>query len=508
MNIGGKGFLPFVIVWTQYNKKFMLTLRLYLLFILFLSFHALGLSDDTENYRFWIKDKSGFRENTPFIDDNKSIISENLEINFDGKKYKINNNVNEMGMAIYIALNKQQYADVTRLLPLYQNLKQHDILLVKFALAEIARSKRSYSSAIQNYKEILSINPNFLRVELELARTYFDDKQNNESLAQFNKVLDKYAQQLPPNVMATISQFTSALESQNDWKGSLSFGYGFNSNLNQVPGDGRQTCFSNQQTKYCYGARKRISDSKLAYDGNLNRTWPLMQNHNIAFKSYTYGYKYQKESDYNENITNLKVLYQYSDAKKSFSLGPVSEFKFVGDKNYYHGIGISLDTEYLFTSKFSLNTNLDYQKLTYRSPYQNNDGNKTNAYITGIYAIDSDFIIFGGIDSSLVNKKFESDSYKQYGVRLGLFKDYQREYQLMGMMSFKKTKFNDIAYMLNGKTRNDNEQLYLIKLSSPKYQILTFTPSINYKYRTNTSSADALYSYKQNEVEFKLEKRF
>lgn len=149
MNSGGKGFLLFVILWTQYNKKFMLTLRLSLLFTLFLSYQAISLSDDTENYRFWIKDKSGFRDNTQLIDDNQSIISDNLEINFDGKKYKINNNVNEMGMAIYIALNKQQYTDAARLLPFYQKLKQHDILLVKFTQAEIARSKRNYAEAIQ-----------------------------------------------------------------------------------------------------------------------------------------------------------------------------------------------------------------------------------------------------------------------------------------------------------------------------------------------------------------------
>lgn len=54
----------------------------------------------------------------------------------------------------------------------------------------------------------------------------------------------------------------------------------------------------------------------------------------------------------------------------------------------------------------------------------------------------------------------------------------------------------------------DDEQLYLAKLSLPKYSIATMTPSISYRYRVNKSNIDALYSYQQSEIEIRLEKRF
>ncbi len=486
----------------------MLIFRLIFLSSLCLSLPVLGLSDDTENYRFWLKDKTEFTREPTLLNTDEPFINNDFEINFDGKKYTINNNVNEMGTAIYIALNRQQYADVIRLLPHYEKLQQHDPLLVKFSQAEIAKAEQNYSAAIKYYQDILAINPDFLRIELELARVYFIDKQNKESLDKFNQALNKYQKKLPTNVLNTISQFTSALDKRTRWSGSFSLGYGYNTNLNQVPGDGRQSCHRNSQSLFCYGAKNKVQDYKFVYDGNIARTFPIIRHQSLQFKAYTYGYKYDTEATYNENTTNLRLFYQYSDVKKSFSFGPIIELKFVGDKNRYHGIGAGIDSEYLFTPQFSLNMNIDYQNINYRSPYESNDGNKTNIYLTGIYAISPDMILFGGFDTSLVNKKYSSDSYKQYGIRGGIFKDYNNDYNFLGMLSYKKTKFNDIEYSLSENIRNDDEQLYLAKLSSPKYSVMTFTPSLSYKYRINKSSTDALYSYKQNEVEFKLEKRF
>ncbi len=76
------------------------------------------------------------------------------------------------------------------------------------------------------------------------------------------------------------------------------------------------------------------------------------------------------------------------------------------------------------------------------------------------------------------------------------------------MASYKKTHFEQPQYALSRQIRDDNEQLYFIKLSAPKYSLFTLTPSLSYKFRKNHSNIDALYSYSQNEVEFKLEKRF
>lgn len=479
-----------------------------LLFFFFYSYPVIGASDDLDNYRFLLKGKAGLNNQSLILKSTEPFIKNEIIINFDNKTYKVNNNINEMGMAIYIALNRGQYHDVQRILPYYQKLPEHDYLLVKFAEAQLARIDRNYTKAISDYQQILTLKPDFLRVELELARTYYEDKQNKEALLLFKIILGKYAKQLPPNVSIVIGQFTTELNKKSRWSGSFSTGYGYNSNINQVPNNDRKTCYQNLQQHLCYGGSQADKGSKFIYDGDINRSFALYQHQSVQFKAYSFGSHYEGNAEYNENTTNIRLYYKYHDANKSLSIGPITELKMVGGKRRYYGIGTGIDAEYRFSPQLSLSMMIDSKKMIYRTPYQSNDGNKSNLYLTGIYALTPETVLFGGIDSSLVNKKYESDSYQQYGARVGVFKDFNQGVNFLGLMSYKNTRFNDAQYEFNHKVRNDDEQLYLMKISIPKYSFMTLIPSISYKYRINNSSIDTLYSYKQSEVEFKLEKRF
>lgn len=505
---GWKGFPPITITLIEYWLRYMGLFRAGILWLLLYSSVAIGEISDIDNYRFLLKDKAEFSRKSPVIENNKPFIKDDIKINFDGKEYQVSNTLNEMGVAIYIALNRGQYDDVERLLSYYQQLSGYDVLLVEFAKAQMARANHDYAQAIFHYQTILALKPDFLRVELELARTYFEDQQNNEASSQFKRVLEKYQQQLPQSVLATISQFITELSKRNSWSGSFSVGYGYNSNINQVPGDKRQRCYRNAVQQFCYGAGLADKGTKFIYDGDIKRTFSLYQHHSLLFKAYTYGNKYDGAAEYNENTSHIRVYYQYQDAKKSFAIGPISEFKWVGERRHYYGVGVGMEAEYRFLPQFSLSTVIDHQKINYRSPYQSQDGNKSQAYITGIYALSSDAVIFGGVDSGYVNKVYDSDSYKQYGIRGGIFKDVSQYYHLLGIASYKQTRFNAPQYALGSQNRMDDEQLYLAKLSLPKYSIATMTPSISYRYRVNKSNIDALYSYQQSEIEIRLEKRF
>lgn len=77
----------------------------------------IGASDDLDNYRFLLKGKAGLNNQSLILKSTEPFIKNEIIINFDNKTYKVNNNINEMGMAIYIALNRGQYHDVQRILP-------------------------------------------------------------------------------------------------------------------------------------------------------------------------------------------------------------------------------------------------------------------------------------------------------------------------------------------------------------------------------------------------------
>lgn len=482
--------------------------RLIILLSIFYSGFVISHSDDTNDYQRLLVDKVNVNEKLSKDKEIKITLDNELIVNFDGENYKINNNVHDIGEAIYIALARGQYNDVNQLLSSYQKLTGHDDLLVKYANAKISHQNKNYQKAINYYQQILQKNSDFLRVELELARVYYESQQNKEAIVQFNRVLDKYAQQLPKHVLDNIAQFTKALKKRTAWRGSISLGYGYNSNINQVPGDHRRDCYRSEVKEVCYGVGEATKGQKFIYEANIEKQVPLYRHHNALFKAYTYGYKYEKASQYNENIINTKSYYQYQDGIKTFAFGPTIEFKFIGDQQRYYGFGASIDVAYHFTPKFSVSAIVDYKKLNYRSMYQSSNGNKSTFYLTNIYAFSPDIIFFGGVDGVMRNKRYQSDSYKQYGIRVGVFKSFSQGFNFLGMASYKKTHFEQPQYALSRQIRDDNEQLYFIKLSAPKYSLFTLTPSLSYKFRKNHSNIDALYSYSQNEVEFKLEKRF
>lgn len=309
-------------------------------------------------------------------------------------------------------------------------------------------------------------------------------------------------------MLDSIAQFNNALKKRIAWQGSISMGYGYNSNINLIPGDHRRDCYRNEVKEVCYGVGSAIKGQKFIYDANIEKRVPLYGYHSVLFKAYTHGYKYTKASQYNENTINIKSYYQYEDGIKAFSFGPIVEFKFIADQQRYHGFGVGIDTEYRFTPKFSVIAAVDYKKLNYRSVYQSSNGNKSSFYLTSLYGVTPNLVVFGGINGVIRNKQYQSDSYKQYGISVGVFKSFSQGFNFLGMASYKKTHFEQPQYALNYQIRDDNEQLYFIKLSAPKYSLFTLTSSLSYKFRKNHSNIDALYSYSQNEVEFKLEKRF
>ena len=104
--------------------------------------------------------------------------------------------------------------------------------IVLFAEANQAVSRDDLEAALAKYRELYRKNPEFLRGRLDLARLLFIDKQNKESAALFDGI------DIPevPAVNEKIKVFADALKKRDAWSGSVSFGAGYDTNLNQSSG--------------------------------------------------------------------------------------------------------------------------------------------------------------------------------------------------------------------------------------------------------------------------------
>ncbi|MDE9571643.1 hypothetical protein KKJ16_22230, partial [Xenorhabdus bovienii] len=83
-----------------------------------------------------------------------------------------------IGQALYLAINDQQWRDIRNLVVIYQELPEHNPLLVDFAQGSLARLEGNLALSASYYEKILRQQPNSTRIKLELARVYFEDHKN------------------------------------------------------------------------------------------------------------------------------------------------------------------------------------------------------------------------------------------------------------------------------------------------------------------------------------------
>ncbi|EKT60955.1 porin family protein [Providencia sneebia] len=468
-----------------------------------LTLYSANIDTDRE-LLLWQKEQQINRENNNNIPDkNQSLLPDDAILKLDGKTYSVKKNINDLGKAIYLSITQHQFDDIQQLLNHYQYFPDHDPLLVLFAHAEIEKYNNHYSQAINYYREILELSPNFLRVKLELARTYFEDKQNNESLKIFNNIINDTALLLPESTRHIIQKFIITLEKRISWSGNFSVAYTYNSNINQtpkknkiweIPGGVWQT-----EAPIAYGG--------LSYDASLDKAIPLFGHHSLQIKASSYGDHYPHYAEFSENTSTLATLYQFNNADTTLSFGPQIELKTIDNQHLHTGIGLRIESDYQFSPRFMVSASANYHWLNYQKTYAGSDGSRSNLLLTGIYGLTTDTSLFLGTDATQVTTQTRSDDYDQLGLRSGFFSVLSPDIHLLTLATLRYSQFQAFNSMLNVK-RDDREAMLFTRLSFPGYSVLTLTPYTSYRFRDNQSSADGIYSYRQHEFSAGFETRF
>lgn len=93
-----------------------------------------------------------------------------------------------IGQALYLAVKGKQWSQVEVLLNQYQSSPYADPLLIHYAKGGLSRYLGHLSDAETEYRSLLSLNPNFLPAQLELARVLFERKKNQDAHTLFSQI--------------------------------------------------------------------------------------------------------------------------------------------------------------------------------------------------------------------------------------------------------------------------------------------------------------------------------
>ncbi|MDC9588648.1 porin family protein [Xenorhabdus sp. XENO-10] len=423
-----------------------------------------------------------------------------------GKKFKVENNIKDIGQALYLAINYRQWQDVRRFLIAYQKLPAHDPLLIDFARGGLAHFEGNLALAASYYQKILRQKPNFTRIKLELARTYFEDHKNRESGLLFEEVSKQH--QLPKMVLKNIDSYLEAITRRNGWHGSFSFGYTYGDNINMSPNQ-KPICLLSKEGK-CVIERKSpkpIKDWGVTYSATLSRHYQLIGHHGIFGRSLIYGENYRHYHDENKNMLLLVGGYNYKSRTQNFAFGPLFEYQQHAGNTEYHAIGAKMEWQWFITNKTTLNIELEHKKLSYQPRYRKKDGEHSSSYFNLSHAISEKLVLFGSGSWSYQNNQQPAMRYQQWKVNAGIAGQLYSHINGSLFFTLKKQQFGAYSPLL-GARRKDNEQIYTASIKFPATKILGMTPSLTFRHRHNRSNVNWLYNYDKNEVQIQLEKYF
>ncbi|AWK43159.1 DUF560 domain-containing protein [Photorhabdus laumondii subsp. laumondii] len=475
---------------------------------------SLVLADEDTGRRLWYNVQRNLQDQEKALvtDETVDKKTDHLLIVLNGQTFSVENNVNDIGQALYLAINHQQVQDVERFLSMYQKLPGHDTQLVHFAQANLARLQGDLVAAEQHYQAILQQQPDFTRAKLELARVYYENQKNREASLLFNEisaVSRDNENKLPPAVIKNITNYQEAINLRNSWRGSFSVGYIFNDNTN-MSSDKPPVCTLYRENGECAVERKLPMAKKangISYDATLRKIYPLSGHHGVFLRSMTYGESYRHHSEENENTTSAYFGYSYKAQKNDFLMGPVVEFNSVGNHSRYRTTGIKSEWMNILSENLVLNLEGEYKQFRYHKLYNHNDGNMASVYATLSYYLTDQTITFAGGDWVNKTSVEKADDYQQKGVRAGISTQLYPGINAVVFTVLRQRQFGDYSVPLNAR-RKDNEQFYAAIVSMPKFEVFGLTPVITYRFRKNNSNVDWLYSYNKNEVLVKFEKYF
>ncbi|HEM8291075.1 TPA: DUF560 domain-containing protein [Providencia stuartii] len=430
---------------------------------------------------------------------------------YNNKEYKlgINNvknskkSIDELGFILYDLVHKHEFEKIDAIINGYISHQKHDKELVKYIYSEKAISKKKYSDAIKLYNEILARKPNMLLVELKLARALLYVKHYESALSLYQGVQNKYGDKISGKLAGYINRQIINLKNKNPWQGTIKFGSSYDFNLNEASNSREIHCFHG---KCMNSTNQSIAGGKWHYYIKSAKRFPLVGNHSGLLSLGAVGVEPMKTVTVRKMNIFVSGGYQYEDANAKVRIQPTVEVKWHDNQYYNLSLGGKIATEYTLNHQVSFLGDIDYKNKTYPHEYSFNDGDKWVYSIVGTYLINPRLIAFGGIHGANREKQRNSDSYSQYGVRVGFLKVTEL-CDLLVVLGYKQTNFKQFDAFLNVKRKDHNGYLNT-QITFDNNKVLSFTPSVYFNSQVNKSKADIIYSFKQSEVGVNFTKKF
>lgn len=436
----------------------------------------------------------------------------------DGEIIKVENNLNDLGRALYIAVMQKQWQVASLYLDSYLKLEGYDYALANFAQGALNRIQGQPEQAERYFKDALALQPQNAMIKLELARLLTEQQKNKEAKLLFQQVKQQVAQISDPavaNINKTIELYLNGLGKRDAWQGSVSLGTRYATNINSssekntlwtvYEEDGKGNKIPVQQVTR--GTPDPIDATALDYEAALSKRWSLQGNNGISLKAFGYGRAYDNHRDYNETTLNFNAGYSYQDQHHQILIAPVFEHRRYQNESLSNALGGRAEWMHFVSQDKAFKLEAEVKDIQ-NVKYSTQSGVENSVFSTVWKVLPQQWTLFGGLD--FVDHNSEEQyftAYRQKGIRFGFSKQIKQDFNATFFSSYRWRQYDKYNVVLEDK-RDDFEQNYTLIVSVPKWTFYGLTPNLTYQYNKNKSNIDWLYSYDKHSFSFKLERRF
>ncbi|MGF6416733.1 hypothetical protein ABH900_000194 [Stenotrophomonas sp. AN71] len=436
--------------------------------------------------------------------------SQRPTITIDGQTMRVERTVDDLGQALYLSLQHQQWQAAAAFLDEYLELPGHDPLLRHYAQGALARVAGDHRRAAREYEALLAAQPDFLPARLELARVYAEDQRDREAMTLFGAIRDGIDGTDPATagVRARVDSYLEALQARRRWKGALAAGPAWSDNINRSSAS--RTCLFGVGDNCII--ERTLPDAQRAvgldYDANLERRWALAGHHGLYVRGLAFGQAWRGHSAYNELNASVQAGYSWRSARQTLLLAPSYDYQALGNHALQGGSGVHAEWQYTLNARSLLKLEADWKRQRYRQPglADNYDGELAALYATWFRALNPRWTVFAGLDLTDSNAADAANGYRQRGLRLGVARQWSGTTATV-FVSLRHRDYDAWSPLLEAR-RQDDEQNLIAIVRSERLAVAGLVPSLSLRYARIDSSVGWLYSHDRSLLSLKWERAF
>lgn len=363
----------------------------------------------------------------------------------------------------------------------------------------IALARRDYARAEAMFRKILGGDPKLVRVRLELARTLFLEKKDEQADYHFRLAI---AEHPPELAIRNIARFREAIRARRAWRFNLNLGIAPDTNVNSA---------TSRETVDIFGLPFKLSDSARARSGvgliaGGDASVRLWRSGKVPLYLATYGRMvHYGDPDFDDIYIGGEIGPEFQLSGGRLRTSATGFQRWYGGKQLNTGYGARLNYDKIIGGKTGIEASLGLRRDDYANRSDLDSWN-IEASLSANRPTSSSALGFGYV--SLRRSIAHEPGYSNWSGRIGAGALKEIGWGLRPQVSLEVGRqVNDARLGLFGRSRRDWSLQASAGIYKRDWNLAGFAPSIKVSYNRNFSTI-ALYSQKRLRAELGITKAF